>query len=84
MSIGLRWYLFVLALSATVSGCGRDVVKTDFMEGCVQGGVSKSVCKCIFGKMEPDFRAMHAAGRMSLGTEASQRLMQAASACVRE
>ncbi len=51
------------------------------MEGCVQGGVSKSICKCIFGKIEPELRQMHAGQRVEgLG----QRMTQATAACLRE
>lgn len=84
MTSRLPCRLAALTLLAALSGCGRDVVKADFMEGCVQSGVSKSICKCIFGKMEPDLRAMQAAGRTSPGAEVRQRLMQATAACARE
>ncbi|WP_157754946.1 hypothetical protein [Variovorax boronicumulans] len=73
--------LAVLSLLIPLAGCGRDEVKVEFMEGCVQGGVSKSICKCIFGKIEPDLRQMHAGQRVEgLG----QRMTQATAACLRE
>ena len=82
MSIRLPCHVAALIVLAALSGCCRDVVKADFMEGCVQSGVSKSICKCIFGKMEPDLRAMQAAGQTSLGGESSQRLLHSTAACL--
>ena len=84
MNISLPSRVAALIVLAALCGCGRDVVKADFMEGCVQSGVSKSICKCIFGKMEPDLRAMQAMGQVSPGGEASQRFMHATAACLRE
>lgn len=81
MSARFLCRLAIMALLIPVAGCGRDAVKADFMEGCVQSGVSKSICKCIFGKIEPDLRAMHAGQQVEgLG----QRMTQATAACLRE
>lgn len=37
-----------------VSGCSDEntKIKGQFVEGCVQSGVSKSICTCTFGKLE--------------------------------
>jgi hypothetical protein len=84
---GLARGLAVMALTALLIplvGCGRDQARADFMDGCVQGGASASICKCIFGKMEGDLRAMHASQRVSLSDEAGQRLVQATATCLRD
>ncbi len=82
MSTRLLCRFAVVTLLVLLAGCGRDEVKIDFMEGCVQGGVSKSICKCIFGKIELDLRAMHAGQRVEEGM--GQRMTQATAACLRE
>lgn len=76
----LRRFVAVGLLIA-LAGCSRDEVKVDFMEGCVRGGASKSICKCIFGKIEPDLRQMHAGEQVEgLG----QRMVQATAICLRD
>ncbi|MNL08286.1 hypothetical protein D3C87_1290010 [compost metagenome] len=73
--------LAAVGLLIALAGCGRDEVKVDFMEGCVRGGASKSICKCIFGKIEPDLRQMHAGEQVeALG----QHMVQATAMCLRD
>lgn len=81
MNIKLLRRLAAIGLLIALAGCGRDEVKVDFMEGCVQGGISKSICKCIFGKIEPDLRQMHA-GEQVEGL--AQRMTQATAICLRD
>lgn len=83
MSSKLVCYLVAGAVLALLGGCGRDEVRADFMDGCVHSGVSKSVCKCVFEKVEPDLRAMHASGRMAPGEVLGQRIVQASMVCLR-
>lgn len=81
MSAKLLCRLAFVAVLIPLAGCGRDEAKVDFMEGCAQGGVSKTICKCIFGKIESDLREMHAGQRVE---ELGQRMTQATAACLRE
>lgn len=81
MSAKLLCRLAVVGLLIPLAGCGRDEAKVDFMEGCVQGGVSKSICKCIFGKIEPDLRQVHA-GQPVEGL--GQHMAQATAICLRD
>jgi len=84
----LRWRLgaasSLLACMALLGGCGRDAVKADFMEGCVQSGVSKSLCKCIFSKVESQLRAMEASQQLAPSDEVQLELVQATQVCLRE
>ncbi|MNV54729.1 hypothetical protein D3C71_1469380 [compost metagenome] len=73
--------LAAIGLLIALAGCGRDEVKVEFMEGCVRGGASKSICKCIFGKIEPDLRQMHAGQQVE---ELGQHMAQATAICLRD
>ncbi|MNX83582.1 hypothetical protein D3C86_1153530 [compost metagenome] len=81
MSAKFPCRLAAIVLLASLAGCGRDEVKADFMEGCVQGSASKSICKCIFGKIEPDLRQMHAGQQVE---ELGQHMAQATAICLRD
>lgn len=77
--------LAALAMLAQLAGCARDEVKAEFMNGCLQGNtVSKSTCECVFGKLEPNLRAMHKAQRPFMSEALTQRLVQVAALCQRE
>ncbi|GER21381.1 hypothetical protein [Variovorax boronicumulans] len=81
MNAKLLRRLAAIGLLIALAGCGRDEVKVEFMEGCVRGGASKSICKCIFGKIEPDLRQMHAGEQVEgLG----QHMVQATAICLRD
>lgn len=81
MNAKLLRRLAAVGLLIALAGCGRDEVKVEFMEGCVRGGASKSICKCIFGKIEPDLRQMHAGEQVEgLG----QHMTQATAICLRD
>lgn len=43
--------LFILA------GCAdkNSKIRGEFLSGCLQGGTSKSVCKCVFGKLKETY-----------------------------
>ena len=53
----MRLAIMTFIALAALTGCSDEnsQVKGEFLSGCVQGGASKSLCSCIFGKLEQKY-----------------------------
>lgn len=82
--------IFVSLSLAFIAGCSdaNKEVRGQFLAGCVQGGVSKSICSCAFEKLEEKYtpdELKKLSRPMATPTESFMRdVMQSAVACRNE
>jgi hypothetical protein len=54
----LKNILIISLLTVSLFACTNDEsskIKGDFLAGCVSSGASKSVCKCIYSKLQEKY-----------------------------
>lgn len=44
-------YIYIVTFLTILSGCSSDKTQGQFLAGCIDGGLDKSTCSCIYDEL---------------------------------